>query len=152
MNRFIAALFVLCFVGSNALQASDIEIIEQKVSLPALMFTGLANPFPVLYVFDADKRLIVKAQGPADKSFEASTISSVVNSDTSNELTISKEHSELLWSYLDGVTSKNRVAFFLTLDESMGDSPMMKSRLAAAKEGLYEAKDGTLLVILKGTN
>ncbi len=143
----------LMLLGTWALPADADEIVID-VSMPEIIFSGVANPFPAAYYFAPDRRLLASGVGKDAKFFrdQVATLSgaSVGTVDTK------ESHRTYLFQHLDRLDRKANSSaryrvFFLTIHPSMGRSAICEKLLAELRHAVAQSASAKYidLVILQ---
>ncbi|MBS3896134.1 hypothetical protein [Silanimonas sp.] len=141
------------FGSSFSLNARVINEVSRAASLPVLVHSGVFNPFPALYVFDADRNLVLSVRGPTDDRFDSNFIANELDSGGKLADPLSDAQVALLWRYFpESQQPARKTAFFLTIDESMGKAELINQRLEIVRDGLEKAKVEVVLVVIRAGN
>ena len=153
-RRFAVPLIaaVILFGASTSLVARVASEQSRKASLPELVHSGVFNPFPALYVFDAERNLVLSVRGPTDERFVPDLIAKEVDGGTPLVDHLSDAQAALLWRFSSEARSSGKTAFFLTIDDSMGKSELAANRLEIVREGLAKADSEVVLVVIRAGN
>jgi len=127
--------------------------IDKQARAPDLLFAGLLNPFPAVFMAGHDGNVVVLARGnPSD--FEPARIKRNIDSPDAGLPKLSKEQADRLRSYFPEIKQGEVVVFFLTVDEQMSreGAEVAAKSLTPARTGVEKATTPLTLAVLKAAN